>query len=383
MTGSEGQAILDGAGRGTPGLFNLEAARLRDVADARSGEPMLDWLDRRLLDVYQRDFPVCEMPFAEIASRFHCHAGEVLRRFAALERRGVVNRIGPVFAPGLAGASTVAAMAVPPARLESVARWVNRYRSVSHNYEREHEFNLWFVLAAPNAGALYETLADIRRRTGLDVLDLRLERAYHAGPEASFRPPPPSGRGPESTRVRSPASGPRLDAADRRLVGAVQDGLPLTPRPYATVADRIGLSEAQVMERIRRLLHDGVIVRIGVVVSHHELGYRANAMVVFDVPRARVDMIGERLARIAPVTECCQRFRRLPVWPYNLHCTLRGRDRTEVTGWADGLLPDVVGDLPRKVLFSRRRFRPCGTWHAPDQVSFPCERPAPWLHRGY
>ena len=96
---------------------------------------------------------------------------------------------------------------------------------------------------------------------------------------------------------------------------AIQDGLSLTARPYAVVADRIGLSEAQVMKGIRRLLGEGMITRMGVVVRDHELGCRANAMVVVDVPCAQVDMIGERLARVAPAARCYRRIRRSPVWP--------------------------------------------------------------------
>ena len=304
-------------------------------------------MDRRLLDAYWCDFPVCETPFAEIARRLHRPADEVLQRLAALERRGVVSRIGPVIAPERVGASTLAAMAVPWARLESVAEWVNRHGTASHCYEREHEFNLWFVLEAPNPGALYELLANIRRRTGLDVLDLRPERTYEAGSEPPQRRQPPCGR-----------RCPPLDASDRCLVGALQDGLSLTARPYAVVAERIGLSEAQVIERLRRLLREGVITRIGVGVHHHRLGYRAHAIVAFDVPCARVDLVGERLARAAPVTRCDRRTRRPPNWPYNLYCTLHGRDRAEVMGWiVERLGGDANGDLRHTVLFSRRRLR--------------------------
>ena len=380
MAGSEGQAFLVRAERGDPELLTPKVGQLLDAAVVHPDQPVLDWLDRRLLDAYQRDFPICEKPFAEIASRLHCQASEVLRRFAVLERRGVVSRVGLVLAPGHVGANTLVAMAVPRARLESVAEWVNRYRAVNHIYEREHEFNLWFVLAAPNAGELYETLADIRRRTGLDVLDLRLERDYHI--DLGFPPwrKPLSGCCRAAAGVYSPGRDRPLDASDRRLVGATQDGLSLTPRPYAVVADRVGLSEAQVMEGLRRLLCEGVIKRIGVVVRHHELGYRANAMVVFDVPRIRVDMVGERLAKVVPVTACRRRTRRPPVWPYNLYCMLHGRDRTEVMGWVDELLPDAVGDLNRTVLFSRRRFRQRCASYAPDRAPPQSERPAPWLH---
>ena len=359
-----------------PGPAPLAAA----TRPAHSGQPILGWLDRRLLDTCQRDFPICETPFVEIASRLHCQASEVLRRLAALERLGMVSRIGPMFAPGCIGASTLAAMAVPRARLESVAEWVNRYRAVSHLHEREHEFNLWFVLAAPNAGELYDTLVDIRRRTGLDVLDLRLERAYGIDLESPLRRRAPAGRRPAAKGGGSPERAPHLDASDRRLVGAIQDGLSLTARPYAVVADRTGLSEAQVMERLRRLLGEGMITRMGVVVRDHELDYRENAMVAFDVPCARVDAVGERLARIAPAIRCYRRLRRPPAWPYNLYCMLHDRDWAEVMGRVDELDPDAIGDLRRTVLFSRRRFCQRDAQDAPDHASPPSGQPAPWLH---
>ena len=338
---------------------------------ARPDPPDLDWMDRRLLDAYQCDFPVCETPFAEIARRLHRPASEVLQRLGALERRGVVSRIGPVFAPGRVGASTLVAMAVPSGRLESVVEWVNRHGTASHSHEREHEFNLWFVLEAPNAGALYETLANIRRRTGLDALDLRPERTYEAANESPLWQRPPRGRCPP------------LDASDRRLLGAIQDGLPLTARPYAVVADRIGLSEAQVIERLGRLLREGVITRIGLVVRHHRLGYGAHAVVAFDVPCARVDLVGKRLARAAPVARCDRRTRRLPMWPYNLYCTLHGRDRAEVMGWVDERLGDACGDLRHTVLFSRRRLRRCGARDAPDHAPPQSEPRASRRHRKF
>ena len=355
------------------------AFRLAAPRDLHPGRPVLDWLDRQLLDAYRRDFPVCEMPFAEMAKRFHCRTSEVLQRLTGLERRGVVSRVGPVFAPGRIEASTLVAMAVPRARLDSIAEWLHRVRTVHSLHEREHEFNLWFELAAPNAGELYETLADIRQRTGLEVLDLRLERDYHVG----FGYPPwrrlPTGC-PAVKGMGSPLRNPPLDAPDRRLVEIIRDGLSLTARPYAVVADRARLTEAQVMERLRRLLREGVIKHMGVVVRHHELGYRANALVAFDVPCARVDIVGERLAEAAPVTQCDRRIRRAPSWPYNLCCTVHGRNRAEVIGWVDEWLGETGRCLRRAVLFSRRRLHPRGDDCSPDSVPPQCERPALRLH---
>ena len=380
MAGSNKQALLVGAGREDPGHLTLNAGLPQDAAAPYPRQPVLDWMDRRLLDACQLDFPICEKPFAEVASRLRCQAGEVLRRFVLLMRRGVVSRIGPVFAPEGIGPSTLAAMAVPGARLDWVAEWVNRYRCVKQICEREHDLNLWFTLTAPNAGEIYEILADIRYRTGLDVLDLRLERVYDVDLELPPRRQPPSGRHPAARGPGSPGHAPQLDASDSRLVDAVQDGLSLAARPYGVVADQIGLSEAQVMKGLQRLRCEGVITHMGVVVRHHELGYPANAMVAFDVPRARVDMVGERLARAAPVTRCYLRTRRPPAWPYNLCCTLHGRDRAEVMGWVDELLPDAAGDLRRTVLFSRR-FRGHGALYAPHRPPSRSERTHPDLHR--
>lgn len=358
MAGSEGHAVLTGAVHGGVEVHTPKAGWPPDAAASYPCRPDLEWMDRQILAVYRRDFPVCEKPFAEIASRLRCRATEVLQRFAVLLRRGVVRRIGPVFVPERAGASTLAAMSVPKARLEWVAEWVNRYRGVNHTCEREHELNLWFVLTTASAGELYDVLGDIRRRTGLDVLDLRLERTYDIDNAHPPDPQPPSVRLPVEWGLCSPGSGPCLDAPDKRLVGAIRDGLPLTARPYRVVADRIGLSETHVMERLRRLRCQGVIAHMGMVVGYTELGYPENALVLFDVPRARVDTVGERLAAAAPITRCYRRIRRPPFWPYNLYCTLHGRDRAEVMSRVDDLLPARAGDLHRTVLFGRRLFRP-------------------------
>ena len=381
MAGNNEQALLVGAARGDPGILTLNAGLLQDAAAPHPRHPVLDRMDQRLIGEYQCDFPICEKPFAEIASRLHCPASEVLRRFVVLVQRGVVSRIGPVFTPGRAGVSTLAAMAVPEARLEWVAEWVNRYRAVDQVCEREHELNLWFVLTTPNAGKLYEILADIRCRTGLEVLDLRPERIYDVDLDFPPREQPPAGRHSLARGTCSPGRDPQLDAPDLRLVGAVRDGLSLVARPYGVVADQIGLSEAQVMERLRRLRCEGVISHVGVVVRHHALGYPANAMVAVDVPRARVDMVGERLARAAPVTRFYCRTRRPPVWPYNLCCTLHGRHRAEVMGWVDELLSAGAEDLRGTVLFSRRRFRRRDAPYAPHLPPLRSKQTAPRLHQ--
>jgi DNA-binding Lrp family transcriptional regulator len=160
-----------------------------------------------------------------------------------------------------------------------------------------------------------------------------------------------------------------LSASDRRLLAAIEEGLPLVPRPYAALGAQIGLSEDEVVAALRRLIGDGVIRRFGVIVRHRELGYRANVMVVWDVPDARVADAGRALAELAFVTLCYRRPRRLPAWPYNLFCMIHGRERGAVEALVQMASAAAGLDgLPRAVLFSRRRFKQRGARYAPERL---------------
>jgi DNA-binding Lrp family transcriptional regulator len=152
-----------------------------------------------------------------------------------------------------------------------------------------------------------------------------------------------------------------LSEADDRLVAVLERGLPVTPHPYRELASRAGMSEAEVLQRIEALLAQGTIKRLGVVVRHRALGWRANAMVVFDVPDAKVDATGEWLGHQDSVTLCYRRPRRPPHWPYNLFCMIHGRARDEVRERIRSLREDErLTGVAYAVLFSSRCFKQCG-----------------------
>lgn len=136
---------------------------------------------------------------------------------------------------------------------------------------------------------------------------------------------------PDTPRAR-PAAG---DAIDLALIAATQAGLPLTPRPYHAVAEKIGIPPEEVMARLRRMLERGAIRRIGLVPNHYALGYRANGMSVWDVVDEQVDELGERIGRLAFVSHCYRRPRQPPHWRYNLFAMLHGKSREEVSAYAE------------------------------------------------
>jgi DNA-binding Lrp family transcriptional regulator len=135
--------------------------------------------EKRLLNEFQREFPLCSRPFAEIARRLGISETETIDALRSLSERGAVSRVGAVFRPHRIGTSTLAAMAVPTSRLEEVAMIVSDYPEVNHNYEREHRYNLWFVAIAADEASLEHVLSDIERRSGLPVLRLPMLEDYH------------------------------------------------------------------------------------------------------------------------------------------------------------------------------------------------------------
>ncbi len=146
-----------------------------------------------------------------------------------------------------------------------------------------------------------------------------------------------------------------------RLRQQLEQGLPLAPRPYLTLAERTGLSEQEVMNAITRWQSDGLIKRFGLVVKHRTLGYTANAMVVWDIPDEQVRALGTAMAGVPFITLCYQRPRRLPEWPYNLFCMIHGTNRKRVLAQLDSLIAEHnLQHIQRSVLFSNKAYRQRG-----------------------
>ena len=324
-------------------------------------------LDYRLLNDFQRNFPLCPAPFAELAARLGVAEGAVLRMLEQLRRDGKIARVGAVFAPKRIGASTLAAMAVAPEKLRSVAEAISRFPEVNHNYQREHRYNLWFVVIAGSEGRLQAALGAIEQAAGYPMLKLPLVQEYHI--DLGF---PLDGQGekrlvpvPPCTAFTPFAAPTPLGELERRLVMALQEGLPLFIRPFQILASRVGCNESEILERIRRWCEEGIIKRFGVVVRHHELGYTANAMLVQDIPDALIGEFAAQLAHEPGITLCYQRPRVPPEWPYNLFCMIHGQARDEVEAKIAELRVRLkLTGYAHDTLFSITRFKQTGAPYA-------------------
>lgn len=318
-------------------------------------------LDRRLLDEFQRDLPLVPRPFAEMAAVLAVSEAEVLARLTALQAAGTIARVGATVRPNTAGASTLAALAVPEARVDEVAALVGAEPGVNHSYLREDVWNLWFVATAPDAGGLAASLQRIGAKTGLRVLDLPLLRAFNI--DLGFR----LGGARAALGLDAGADETALREGDRPLLQALSKGLPLVARPFAQVAQDLGWPEAAVIARVRALAAARILTRVGVIVRHRAIGWAANAMVVWQVPEDRIASAGAALAAHPGVTLCYQRRTVPGLWPYGLFSMIHGQSRVQALAvLAEAADLPALADLPHRPLFSTRCFKQTGALLHPE-----------------
>ena len=335
-------------------------------------------LQQRLINTLQRDFPLVSNPFQVIAQQlskeFEVNEREVFDALFDLKKAGVISRIGPVFDHKKAGASTLAAIAVPQERLDEVADIVNQFDEVNHNYERTHRFNLWFVVTSKDKDTLRNTIAEIEYQTGLSVLVLPMEAAYHidlsfdidfteGGAAHKFisKAPELSSDGDNIKPMAREHIEPLPEFLQHQLRVLLQSGLPYTTTPYLDLAKTLKSSELRVINQIELWKQSGLIKRFGMVVKHRKLGYTANAMVVWNIPDDLVYGIAHQLADSKKVSLCYRRPRRLPDWPYNLFCMIHGKSRSQVIQQIHSITEQLgLSHIDKSILFSNKAYKQHG-----------------------
>ena len=338
-----------------------------------------DALTQVLLKHYQRDFPIVSRPFQTMVETFSssaCSASEgsvtytedeVLSKLIELKQRDVVTRVGPIFDHKRAGASLLAAVSVPNEKLHEVAEQINSFAEVNHNYGREHHFNLWFVVTAPNKTHLDQALSAMELTIGYPILRLPMVKSYFI--DLGFQVSHEKLLGNQHIPALQRSDDDYIEPTDllcetdqHRLRILIQDGFPLVQQPFKALADHLGFAtESQVINTLKSWLNSGLVKRIGLVTNHHQLGYTSNAMVVWDVPDHLIDEVGEKIKQSGLVSLCYQRERRLPDWRYNLYCMIHSRDRDKVSEQVANLEALAsLKSMPSEVLFTVRQYKQKG-----------------------
>jgi DNA-binding Lrp family transcriptional regulator len=336
------------------------AQPIAKVRSRRDGAAVpLDELDKKLLNLLQGSFPLEPRPFAHVAGLAGLSEDELMARTARLLEERIIREITPIFDTRVLGySSMLVAAKVDPKHPWRAAKIINSHPGVSHNYLRDHDFNLWFTIATEpdSALGLDGTLDVLQRLTGADSvrqlptlrlfkirMDLEMEKGTDALAAAA-----------EATPHREPEA-ILLSDDDVATIRATQGPMEVIPEPYARAAAELGVSQEELLTRLESLRERRALRRVAAILFHRRAGFSANGMGVWNVPEERILELGPRMSAFRGISHCYQRPTYAD-WPYSVFTMAHGRSKEECDAILDSIAADT-GIEDRRTLYSSTEFK--------------------------
>ncbi|MEE9534947.1 MAG: Lrp/AsnC family transcriptional regulator [Nitrosopumilaceae archaeon] len=317
----------------------------------------MDTLDKEILNEIQWTFPLVSQPYHEIAKKFDISTDVVKKRLTNLKQTGILRQLSAIFDTRRLGyKSSLVALEIEPDKLDYVAHQINRHPGVSHNYERNHQFNLWFTLAVPPGSDLktevdkFSKLAGIKKTRLLPTiqlfkigvkLDMIDEKKYEVKPTE------------EKKKINNVKFVPT--EKDKEFIRELQKDLEIVDRPFLNTAQKLGITEEELFQKLKHYEDIGVMRRFAAILRHRDAGFIANGMIVWKVPDDRITEVGETLGSFPQVSHCYQR----PVyndWPYNVFSMIHCKSKDEAKNMAKEIQKVIHVD-EYNILFSAREFK--------------------------
>ena len=319
----------------------------------------LDELDKRVMNLMQGRFPLERRPYARVAELAETTEDEVLGRVQHLIDQRIIRQVTPIFDTRALGySSMLVAAKVDSEHPHRPAQIINSHPGVSHNYLRNHEFNLWFTIATePDSKlGLDGTLDVLQRLTGAESvrqlptltlfkinMDLEMVGDTNALATAAIAAPP---------RELEPID---LDDLDIAVIRELQGDMPVVAEPYQPTADALGLPVERLLEHLEGMRERGALRRVAAILYHRRAGFSANGMGVWKVPEERIDEIGPRMASYRGISHCYQRPTYAD-WPYSVFTMAHGRSKEECDAILDSI-EERTGIDERTTLYSSTEFK--------------------------
>ena len=319
----------------------------------------LDDLDKRLLNLMQGRFPIAPRPFKSVAQEAGIDEQQVIDRVNRLQDERIIRQVTPIFDTRALGySSMLVAAKVDAENPWRAANIINQHPGVSHNYLRNHEFNIWFTIATEPGSKLgldgtLEALAkeagaeSVRQLPTLQLFKIRMDLEMEGGTDALAK----------AVEVAPPAETERqpYDEFDIDVIRATQGHMPIVPEPYAPAAQQLGIPQQQLLEHLERMQERRLLRRVAAILYHRRAGFSANGMGVWKVPDERIMEIGPRMAAFRGISHCYQR----PTyedWPYSVFTMAHGRSKEECDAILDSIASDT-GISERATLYSSTEFK--------------------------
>jgi DNA-binding Lrp family transcriptional regulator len=320
----------------------------------------LDDTDKRLLNLMQGSFPIASRPYQHVASEAKITEDEVLERVGRLLKERIIRQVTPIYDTRALGySSMLVAAKVDPENPWRAANVINEHPGVSHNYLRNHEFNIWFTIATePDSKlGLEQTLTvlgdlagaeSIRQLPTLKLFKIRMDLEMEKGTETLA--------GATSEAVEPAEIDPQpYDELDRAVIRATQGDLPLLSEPFAPAAAELGMSQEQLLAHLEGMRERKLLRRVAAILFHRRAGFSANGMGVWKVPDERVLEVGMEMSRFRGISHCYQRPTYAD-WPYSVFTMAHGRSKEECDAILDSIAAQT-GIADRATLYSSTEFK--------------------------
>ncbi len=317
----------------------------------------MDELDKELLNEIQWTFPLVTRPFDAIAKKFDTTTSVVKERLNHLKEIGVLRQLSAIFDTRKLGyTSSLVAMEIEADKLEYVASQINRHPGVSHNYERDHEFNLWFTLAVPPGSDLKTELDKFNALDGIKKvrmlptlqlfkigvkLDMVDEKKHEVAPTEAKK------------EIKSVKFEPTEE--DKDFIRELQKDMEIIDEPFLKAANNLGISENELFEKMKYYEEIGVMRRFAAILRHRQVGFTANGMIVWKVPEDKISDVGAKLGAFPQVSHCYERPT-YPDWPYNVFSMIHCKTHDEANEMAK-TIQDQINVDDYRILFSSREFK--------------------------
>ncbi len=317
----------------------------------------MDNLDKEILNEIQWTFPLVPQPYHDIAKKFSITPEIIKERLINLKKIGVLRQLSAIFDTRKLGyKSSLVAMEIEPDKLDFVAQQINRHPGVSHNYERNHEFNLWFTLAVPPGSDLKAEVEKFQKLEGIKkVRLLPTIQLFKIGVKLDMVDEKKHEIKP--TEEKKKVQDVKFEATeeDKEFIRELQKDLDIVDRPFLDASKKLGMSEEQVFEKLKRYEEIGVMRRYAAILRHRDVGFVANGMIVWKVPEDRIDEVGTKLGAFPQVSHCYQRPTYAD-WPYNVFSMIHCKSEDEAHEMAKTIQNQINVDDYR-ILFSAREFK--------------------------
>ncbi len=351
----------DANGLGAEGsATDRAAAATPKIRSRKDGAAVpLDDVDRRLLNLMQGSFPIAPRPYQHVASLAELSEAEVMERVRRLLDKRIIRQVTPIFDTRALGySSMLVAAKVDPEHPHRAAQVINAHPGVSHNYLRNHDFNLWFTIATEPDSELglegtLEVLAreagaeSVRQLPTLKLFKIRMDLEMEAGTEALA----------STAAASEPVElDPQpYDERDIAVIRALQGNLPVVEEPYAPAAAELGLDQGELLDHLAAMQERGLLRRVAAILFHRRAGFSANGMGVWQVPEERIFDVGCQMAAVRGISHCYQRPTYAD-WPYSVFTMAHGRSKEECDAILDAIA-DQTGIEGRATLYSSTEFK--------------------------